>query len=111
MVLGQQCHSDMHTVHPGDTQTPKGGWEHVTPRLGTEHSFHWNWITPETLRLFHGIRRFNQHVTDFIHSEKLDGAIRTSVRHPTCSWSLSMGRNQQDYKDVFIEWKQREKDS
>jgi hypothetical protein len=40
--------------------------------------------------------------------KKLDGDIRTSVRHPMWSQILSMGRNQQD---VFIKWKQAGKKS
>lgn len=82
--------------------------ELVPSMLGTVHSFYWNWILPEASRAFYGKCRFRRHIMDSIHSKKLDGDIRTSVRHPMWSLILSMGRNQQD---IFIKWKQGERRS
>lgn len=63
-------------------------------------------ILPKALSIFCGRHRFSQYITNFIQSKKLDGDIRTSVRHPTWSLILSMGRNQED---VFIKWSREER--
>lgn len=63
---------------------------------------HLKLILPEASSMFYW------HTTDSIQNKKLNGDITTSVKHPTWSLLLSMGRNQQD---VFMKWSRKDKTS